>query len=90
MLLDGGETPEQRIAFAFRRLTSREPSDAELAILVKSLAQHRDWYAARRAAERLTATGDLPRDPRLDVVELAAHSTLAAILFELDEVVTKE
>lgn len=90
-LRDGGPTAEGRIAHAMRLLLAREPSDAELRVLMAGLARHRDRFArAPESAARYVSTGESPRDQTLDVVELAAYTALAGVLLNLDETVTKE
>jgi hypothetical protein len=36
------------------------------------------------------STGEAARDPKLDVVELAAYTGLASLAMNLDEVISKE
>ena len=36
------------------------------------------------------AAGESPRDARLDVAELAAYTTAASVILNLDEVITKQ
>jgi hypothetical protein len=83
--------PEARIEAVFRRVLSRKPGARELQRLRASLAYYRDYYGSRPGeAERYLSQGDTPRDPALDVVELAAHTAVASLLLNLDEAVTKE
>ena len=44
----------------------------------------------RRAAARLVAVGESARDARLDVAELAAWTTVASAILNLDETITKQ
>src|SRR5439155_5752784 len=46
----GGTTDAERLAFAFRRVTARKPTDAELKILTGALARQRALFAADRTA----------------------------------------
>jgi hypothetical protein len=42
------------------------------------------------AARKLLSVGERPRDPSLDVAELAAYAGMASLILNLDEVITKE
>ncbi len=87
----GGATPEARLTWAFRRATARPPEAAELktltAGLTSRLARFKDDEAA---AKKLIAQGTSKPDPKLDPAELAAYTTVANIILNLDEVVTRE
>lgn len=91
-LLGQGDAPDQtRIAAVFERVTGRLPRDSEAAILQQSLQNFREAFAADPvAASRLASAGHSPRDPALEVSQVAAWTALASILLNLDEVVTKE
>ncbi|MCE9607672.1 MAG: PSD1 and planctomycete cytochrome C domain-containing protein [Planctomycetia bacterium] len=90
-LKDSAIAPNERLAAAFRRTTLRSPTPDELRILSKSLAQLRAEFAADpTAAEKLLKVGESPRDAKLDPIEHAAFATLCAMLFNLDETLTKQ
>jgi hypothetical protein len=80
----------ERLTHAFRLAVSRAPTAGEQRILLglyqDSLARFQRDGAA---AEKLLAVGDSPRDPQLDVAELAAWTALASIVLNLDETITK-
>jgi Protein of unknown function (DUF1549)/Protein of unknown function (DUF1553)/Planctomycete cytochrome C len=91
MMKNGGTTPAERIAFAYRLAMSRDPNPQECEVLVAALARLRKQYAADRpAAEKVVGQGEKPRDPKLDVAELAAYTSLASVILNLDEVLTRE
>ena len=91
MLTEGGPTPEERIAYAFRRATARKPSPPELLILRRGLDRYRSLYASDpAAAAKLVAQGDSPAQPGLDPVELAACTATADVILNLDETITRE
>ncbi|HUR54306.1 MAG TPA: PSD1 and planctomycete cytochrome C domain-containing protein [Gemmataceae bacterium] len=80
-----------RLAFAFRSLLARSPSDAELKVLKASLEKQRKLFAADKpAAEKLLKVGDSPRDNKLDAVEHAALTAVCLLLLNLDEVLTRQ
>ncbi len=91
MLAEGGCNDEERIAFAFRRATSRRPTSAELAVLSRGLERYRAAYASdRQAALQLIRHGESPSDPKLDPIDLAAHMATAGVILNLDETITLE
>ena len=90
VLADTKLDTSQKLVRAFRLATGRQPRDAELALLEKSLRRHREHYAGRpKDAEKLVATGEKTRNEQFDVVELAAFTTMANTLLNLDETVTQ-
>ena len=90
MMTEAGPTPDERIAFAYRQVLSRAPRPAEAEVVKeifeKQLAAYRKDPAA---AAKLLTVGESPRDEKLDGPELAAWSTVAGVLLNLDEAVTK-
>jgi hypothetical protein len=90
MMTQGGNDPEKRIAFAFYLATSRSPTAAELQILRAGFARHLQHYQNdRQAALKLVSVGEAPRNPALDVSELAAYMAVAGVILNLDETITK-
>jgi hypothetical protein len=91
MLLEGGDTPEARISYAFRRATARLPDAQEQQRLVAGLLQKLGAFrAAPDAAKQLVAVGESQADPKLDPTELAAYTLTASVILNLDETITKE
>jgi hypothetical protein len=91
LLTQGGDTPAERIALLFRLAAARRPSAAEGTILAQRLERLRQQYQTDRdAALRLVSVGESPHHPSLDVTELAAYTGLAALVLNLDEVLSKE
>lgn len=91
MLHEGGSEPSKRIAAGFRLAASREPRAAEIDVLRAGLERRLTAYQRdRAAAEKLLATGEAPRDKSLDAAELAAYTTVASVILNLDEVITKQ
>jgi len=86
-----GSDPAERIALAFRRITARRPEAAELQTLVQNwkrqLAHFRE---CPQDAEALVKAGESPLKPGLDAGELAAYTTVANLIMNLDEAITKE
>ena len=88
MLTDGKGEP---VTWAFRTVTSRRPKPEELALLQQTVEEFQEHFTAHpAAAKQLVSHGESKRDKTLDPVEMAAYTTLANVLLNLDEVVTKK
>jgi hypothetical protein len=91
MLRDGGPTPALRITHAFNLLLAREPSAAEQGLLVQSLERYLATFSADPAAAKaLLEVGDTKPDPEINPIQLAAYTTLANTLLNLDETITRQ
>jgi hypothetical protein len=91
MIREGGVSPGSRLAWAMRVATSRPATDAEVRILRKGFDRRLAQYRADRpAAQKLLTAGESSRDKLIDTAELAAYSTAASVILNLDEVVTKQ
>jgi hypothetical protein len=91
MMKEGGATPGERMAFVFRLATGRDPSSQEQALLVRAFQSQLDRFQSKPgSAEKFLAQGEAPRAAGLPANELAAYATIASIVLNLDEVVTKE
>ncbi|MBI3680411.1 MAG: DUF1553 domain-containing protein [Acidobacteria bacterium] len=91
MMREGGADVEARLRHGFRLVTGRAPSAAEAGILRGSLQYHRDYFASK--PERVKAylsLGDSPPDTTLNGAELAAYGSVASLMLNLDEAITKE
>jgi hypothetical protein len=91
MIKEGGSAPADRIAFALRLATARNPSAEENSILMAGLNYYRDLYQTDpQAAVKFLSQGEAPRDESLDSREVAAYAAVASLIFNLDETITKE
>jgi hypothetical protein len=91
MLVEGGSTPAERIAHAFRLATSRRPTSDETAILTNIYqSQLAEFQADKDSAAKLLSYGDSKRNESLDVSDHAAWTMVANVILNLDETVTKE
>ena len=91
ILLQGGDSMADQIEFAFRTVAARNPTDKELALLTEAYREYREAFAGEEeAARQLIAVGESEPDPSLAPIALAAATTLANTLLNLDEVLTKE
>ncbi len=91
MMLEGGASPQERIGFAYRLATGRRPDVRREAILLESFRHHLANYEEdRKAALQLVSQGERPRNPELDLAELASYTTVASLILNLDETISKE
>ncbi len=91
MMNEGGETPEERVAYAYQLATARRVGTEAQAVLVDGFHHHLDRYQSdRRAALSLVSLGEYPRDETLDVAELASYTMVANLILNLDGTITKE
>ncbi len=91
MIAEGGSTPEQRIAWAFRLATCRAPRPDEVKVLADGLAKRTArLQQSPDEAAKILAVGAAKADAKFSAVELAAYTGTANVLLNLDEVVTRE
>ena len=91
MMNEGGETPAERIAYGFALATARSPRSQEAGVLQQAYSSFLDDFQTDpEAAEELLSEGESERDESLDAVELASYSSIASLILNLDETITKE
>ena len=91
MVIEGGSTPEARIAWAFRLATSRQPSEREARVLLKDLIGQIDHFSRnQQEASKLLSVGEKRNEAKLDAPELAAYAATASLILNLDETITKQ
>ena len=91
MMQQGGTTPEQRIAYGYRRATGRSIEPAALKQLSEGLKKRVTEFQAKPAeAAALISQGATKADAALPPAELAAYTTTAAVLLNLDRVITRD
>lgn len=80
----------ERIAWAMRSATAREPSEREVAVLLDLLNAARVYYEANPAeAGKLLGVGIAPRDQTLEAAEHAAWAEAARAILNLHETITR-
>lgn len=90
LMLEGGTTPEERIAFAYRTVLARRASPEEIAIVQDTFARHVARFGAQpEAAKKAVAYGETAPKPGLPAPELAAWTMIANLLLNLDETITR-
>ena len=91
MLTEGGKTAAARINFAFRLATGRLPNPQERAVLVEAAQEAlADYRLHSDEAAALLKVGASGNNSRLNRKELAAWTTVASMILNLDETITKE
>jgi hypothetical protein len=90
-MTEGGRDVTGMINYCFRLATSRKPSAEEVrllrALFQKQFAHYR---GDKKAALELLSVGESKWDRKLDASELAAWTTVASAILNLDETITKE
>ena len=91
MISSGGARPPDRLDWGFRQLTARLPTDAELPILKKTLDRSLARYQAdEESAAELVSFGETEVPGGIGVAQLAAYTSVANLMMNLDEVVNRE
>jgi len=90
MLREGGPRDADRIRWAFQQALARNPSPTEADRLEQLLMRSRIDYAGDlEAAAALTAVGSQPRGEEPPVAELAAWTSVARVILNLHETITR-
>ena len=90
VLRDALPSAPQRLAYLYRLLLAREPSTAELSLLLTVV--NRQTTAFRKSPEsatKLLLVGEFPTDTSFDPIELAAWATVCSTVMNLDEAITR-
>lgn len=90
IMTEGGLWPAQRIRFAFLLLLSRPPTSREQSILLSHYEKQLGaFHTHPDDARKLLSIGESKRKATLEASELAAWTTVASILLNLDETITR-
>jgi hypothetical protein len=91
MLSEGGQTAKQRLAYGFRLALARNPTDAEMQVLLSGLEADRQRFVEGPTdANVLLAFGDAKPVADIPAIEMAAYTLTANVILNLDEFVTRE
>jgi hypothetical protein len=91
MIREGGSSAESRLQLGFRFIAARSPRPRELEVLIRGLQRAMATYRADPAgAAELLRVGESKPDGSIEAAELAAYTTVASTLLNLDEAVTRE
>jgi hypothetical protein len=90
-LLRSGSAAEQRIQQAYRQVLQRPARPEEVKVLTALFEQHlRQYQADKKAADELLHIGDRPAPTNLAAPELAAWTSVARVVLNLHETITRE
>jgi hypothetical protein len=90
ILKDGGATQPERFTWAFRRALSRDIKPEELKLLTELHDKHlKEFNADKEAAKKLVTAGEWPAAKDVDVAELAAWTSVARVILNLHETITR-
>ncbi|MCE9631560.1 MAG: PSD1 and planctomycete cytochrome C domain-containing protein [Planctomycetia bacterium] len=90
IMKDGGKSPEERSAWAWRQVLQRVPRIEEMETVVPLYRQQLAAYQADpAAAAALVKVGFAPAPTGVDSAELAAWTHVARVLFNLHETITR-
>ncbi|GIW95853.1 MAG: cytochrome c [Pirellulaceae bacterium] len=86
----GGATAGERLRYAVRCALQREPRPGEQQVLLELYEKHRREYAAEpQAAQQLLQVGQMSVPQGIPVEELAAWTSVARVLLNLHETITR-
>lgn len=87
---EGGDDVSSRLEFAYRQALSRLPRGEEAKLLEGLYRKHLDGYQADpKSAEELLRIGDRPLPTAVNAPELAAWTSVARVILNLNEVVIR-
>ena len=90
-MMKSGKTPQEAISYGFLRATARDIEPDAIKLLLKGWNERRVWYTAHPEEATKTITqGASKADASLQVADLAAYTTTAGVLLNLDRVVTRD
>lgn len=90
VLKEADDDTQARIDHAYKLVLARAPHADECAVVANFIAAQEAAYAADPAhAAKLLTVGDAPADPALDPAALATWTTVASMLLNLDEAMSK-
>lgn len=87
---DGGQSPEDRVRWAWQQALMRQPDQKELTTLCDLVKKHAAEYSEDRpSAESLLKVGLKPVPDGMDTAELAAWTSVARVILNLHETITR-
>jgi hypothetical protein len=90
ILKEAKGSKKERVDWAYRQALSRPATDAEVEVLVKLYEKHRKEYAADSAsAQNILAVGERPMPKDMDAIDLAAWTSIARVIINLHETITR-
>ncbi len=90
MIAEGGDSSKQRIAYAFRAATSRNPDNNEINILEDLLQKEQEEFQKYpERAEAFLDIGEIPDHKDQNKIELASYAMVANAIINLSESIQK-
>ena len=90
MIREGGADARARIEWGFQQALSRAPRGPEVSVLVQLMQTHYDQYRADPSAARaLLTTGLKPNPSDVDPVDLASWTSIARVILNLHETISR-
>ena len=90
MIVEGGNDDVSRINYGFKVALSRHATEEELSVIKNVLKNQINSFGSdKEKAKQFLSVGEFKRDESLDLVEHAAWSVVAQILFNMDETLTR-
>jgi hypothetical protein len=91
MIAEGASDPVKSIDYGFQFVTAREPEQKERQLLINTYQLLHTHFAEQPdAASALLKVGDNPLPPSINQVDAATWTTIAQIMLNLDEAITKD
>ena len=90
IIRDGGAPFPEKLAWAFRTALSRKAQPEEVRVVSELYTKHVNEYKCdKQAAQKVVSVGERPVPTDLDIVELAAWSSVARVILNLHETITR-
>ena len=90
MIHAGADDPRQTIRYAYRQIFARAATDSELFSLTQYYQEQQQLYEADKpAATELIGIGEWPVPEDIEAVKLAAWTSVARVLLNLHETITR-
>jgi mono/diheme cytochrome c family protein len=91
MLTEGGTQADTRFQWAFRQVISRPPTPTELQVLRENLTMQLTHFQRNpNEATKLLAVGEKRNSEQFNASELAAYTTIASLILNLNEAITRQ
>jgi hypothetical protein len=91
MMTEGGDNTATRIGYGYTLVLARAPARRQAEVLARAFDKFAaEFRADPKAAAAFLHVGDSAIRPGLDVAELAAYASVASLILNMDEAITKE
>ncbi len=89
-IANGGNSDQDRLAFAFRCCVARPPTEKESKLLLNVLRQQTDRFSKNEATPAEVVSEETHKVEGVTSAQLAAWTVIGRIILNLDETITKE